>query len=47
MLPMVTLDPPLCPVDDHWWAAGDPPRALGPARFSLLAAGRPHQMAEL
>src|SRR5215468_11893468 len=29
MLPMVTLDPPLCPVGDHLWAAGIPCAYLG------------------
>src|SRR5260370_37496374 len=29
MLPMVTLDPPLCPVGDHLWAAGNPCAYLG------------------
>src|SRR5215467_3579956 len=47
MLPMVTLDPRLCPVDDHLSATSNTALAVGPARFSRLAAKRSWRMAQL
>src|SRR5262249_18344433 len=47
MLPMVTLDPRLCPVGGHLTATGNTALAVGPARFSRLAAERSWRMAQL